>query len=154
MIMPARNAHASHLPAPVSLAPPPTQRLKKIETGKRTSGYVNYTTSVALSERVSGLKEHPATPDASERVSKRLFESRLAAWRLDLHAWDNPAEALASAAASLGSSSRSSTGRSPASRSASSRSVLSAFGPAAAAATTPRIRRVALSTTPLGDASK
>lgn len=33
--------------------------------------------------------EHPRTPDAYEKMSKRDFEGRIKAWRRALHLWDN-----------------------------------------------------------------
>lgn len=65
------------------------QRLKQIGFGKNTVGYDNYIRAVPESKR-KGYAEHPRTPDAYEKVSKRMFDGRIKAWRRAIHKWDDP----------------------------------------------------------------
>eukprot|EP00730_Choanoeca_flexa_P014210 TRINITY_DN6128_c0_g1_i1.p1 TRINITY_DN6128_c0_g1~~TRINITY_DN6128_c0_g1_i1.p1 ORF type:complete len:228 (+),score=46.30 TRINITY_DN6128_c0_g1_i1:61-684(+) len=69
------------------------QRYKKIMYGKNTVGYQNYLKAVPKRQRKS---EHPRTPNAEAKVSKRKFDSWIKRWRLRLHEWDNIGESKAS----------------------------------------------------------
>lgn len=58
-------------------------RRKQIEIGKSTEGYKKYISSIAPSERRTGID--PITPDASRRISKRTFDAEMRVWRKALH---------------------------------------------------------------------
>eukprot|EP00037_Helgoeca_nana_P007091 m.64890 g.64890 ORF g.64890 m.64890 type:complete len:311 (-) comp17924_c0_seq2:180-1112(-) len=72
---------------PVRLA----ARQKKIDYGKNTTAYDAYLRAIPKHRR-SG--SHPRTPDKYELSSKRRFDGRVKAWRIELHKWD-PEEAEA-----------------------------------------------------------
>jgi hypothetical protein len=52
------------------------QRFKQIGYGKNTVAYDRYITAVPKGKR-KGYEVHPRTPDAHEKVSKRLFAGRI-----------------------------------------------------------------------------
>ena len=66
-----------------------TQRLKQIQFGKRTSGYINYTSFVARDMRQPGNSHHPCTPRADLELPKRQWDKILRQWRQVLHCWDD-----------------------------------------------------------------
>jgi len=70
-----------------------SQREKQIRIGKDTPEYALFR---KLADTCRRGGNQPLTPDPAERVSKRLFDSRLKRWRIELHNWrpENP-EALA-----------------------------------------------------------
>lgn len=62
------------------------QRVKQIEYGKRTQGYVNYIAQVPRKQR--GASD-PRTPDTTQRCSKRAWDGQVRKWRRLLHAFDD-----------------------------------------------------------------
>jgi hypothetical protein len=62
-------------------------RMKQIGYGKNTVAYDNYLSLVPKNNR-RGYTEHPRTPNAKEKQSKRTFDGRIRAWRRKLHEWD------------------------------------------------------------------
>jgi hypothetical protein len=70
-----------------------SQRVKQIRIGKDTPEYTLFRRFACTSRRSANC---PQTPDPTERVSKRLFDSRLKRWRIELHNWrPNIPDALA-----------------------------------------------------------
>lgn len=65
------------------------QRLKQIGFGKSTKGYENYLTLVSKHLREPENEDHPATPRANQKCSKRSWDGQLKKWRRLLHRWDN-----------------------------------------------------------------
>jgi hypothetical protein len=65
------------------------QRLKQIGFGKSTKGYEKYTTLVLVHQREYENEDHPVTPRADQKCSKRSWDGQLKKWRRQLHRWDN-----------------------------------------------------------------
>lgn len=68
------------------------QREKQIQFGKSTLGYQRYLAAVPKGQRKK--YEHPDTPDAKQKCSKRAWDGQVRVWRRALHNWD-PAEEVA-----------------------------------------------------------
>eukprot|EP00667_Euglena_gracilis_P015746 EG_transcript_16395 len=66
------------------------QRLKQIGYGKSTKGYKNYLRLVPMEKREPDHEEHPSTPRADQKCSKRSWDMQLKNWRRLLHRWDPP----------------------------------------------------------------
>jgi len=64
-----------------------TKRVKQLDLGKNSLGYINYRNVIGMSNRVKG--KHMWTPDPKERISKRRFQGKLKHWRRFLHAYDD-----------------------------------------------------------------
>lgn len=69
------------------------QRLKQIGFGKSTKGYETYVTLVAKHVREIDNEDHPVTPRANQKCSKRSWDGQLKKWRRLLHRWDNVLQA-------------------------------------------------------------
>lgn len=65
------------------------QRLKQIGFGKSTKGYETYSTLVIKHLREIDNEDHPVTPRANQKCSKRSWDGQLKKWRRLLHRWDN-----------------------------------------------------------------
>lgn len=65
------------------------QRLKQIGFGKSTKGYETYLTLVTQNNRELGNEDHPLTPRADQKCSKRSWDGQLKKWRRLLHRWDD-----------------------------------------------------------------
>lgn len=65
------------------------QRLKQIGFGKSTKGYETYVTLVTKHMREIDNEDHPVTPRANQKCSKRSWDGQLKKWRRLLHRWDN-----------------------------------------------------------------
>jgi len=61
------------------------QRVKQIELGKATKGYLNYIRAIPKERR---SQTDPQTPDSREMCSKRQFDGKLHKWRKGLHNYD------------------------------------------------------------------
>mmetsp|Transcript_7875 Transcript_7875/g.14001 ORF Transcript_7875/g.14001 Transcript_7875/m.14001 type:complete len:658 (-) Transcript_7875:196-2169(-) len=65
------------------------QRLKQIGFGKSTKGYKNYINKVPKETgREKDNEEHPVTPRADQKCSKRSWDGQMKKWRRLLHRWD------------------------------------------------------------------
>eukprot|EP01000_Liburna_glaciale_P003204 NODE_2465_length_529_cov_92.089583_g1917_i0.p1 GENE.NODE_2465_length_529_cov_92.089583_g1917_i0~~NODE_2465_length_529_cov_92.089583_g1917_i0.p1 ORF type:complete len:175 (+),score=53.89 NODE_2465_length_529_cov_92.089583_g1917_i0:25-525(+) len=68
------------------------QRMKQIKFGYATQGHINYLREVPLEAREELNEDHPVTPRATMKCSKRTWDSKLKQWRRALHKWDTPSE--------------------------------------------------------------
>jgi hypothetical protein len=66
-----------------------SQRLKQLLFGRNTPGYQNYRNAVARGLREHGNPDHPVTPRAIAKISKRRFDDICSEWRRTLHQWDH-----------------------------------------------------------------
>eukprot|EP00946_MAST-07B_sp_MAST-7B-sp1_P003427 g3427.t1 len=65
------------------------KRQRQIDIGKATVGYKNYIHHVSKKKREFKNPRHPKTPKKEANISKRNFQGLIAAWRKQLHAWDD-----------------------------------------------------------------
>jgi hypothetical protein len=86
------------------------QRLKQIGFGKSTKGYESYVTLVGKHLRERDNEDHPVTPRANQKCSKRSWDGQLKKWRRQLHRWDNMLPQTCSDAESNEGSERDATG--------------------------------------------
>ena len=65
------------------------KRQRQIDIGKATVGYKNYIHHVSKKAREFKNPRHPNTPKKTAKISKRNFQGLIAAWRKQLHKWDD-----------------------------------------------------------------
>lgn len=64
------------------------QKMKQIQYGKETAGYLTYRRCIPLHKRIEGNVHHPVTPRADDTTPKRKWDRELRAWRRALHHWN------------------------------------------------------------------
>ncbi len=66
------------------------QRLKQVQFGYVTPGYLHYRAAHPPSEDMSTFEPtRPSTPDIHENISKRHWERKLKEWKINLHVYDS-----------------------------------------------------------------
>jgi Histone RNA hairpin-binding protein RNA-binding domain len=66
------------------------KRTEQLELGKNTLGYMRYCLAFPNKQSRGTGRDRPRTPDPTEKMSKRRWDSVIRSWRRQLHSYDLP----------------------------------------------------------------